>query len=351
MVAETGGSSLLPWVRQIVQELRQLREATASALITDLYKTTLGPQGRLCLATATPVHTSDQTAKTTIFYTPYVGNLLPFYDVLSARWRVAAADELSLALDSNSGHTGYHQSGKNFCLWADYNAGAPRLVSGPAWTSDTGRAAAGEVLRQNGLWVNNASMTVRFGTGAGDTATIGPSLATYLGTFRASADGQTELTIAPAPAAGGTNNKLYLWNAYNRRPFRPLCRDSTDMWSLANATLQAMNNSTSNRISFVMGLLEDACCGSLVHAGIVGSGYITTGVGFDTTASISGRSGFHNLIANAVPIFGDYATPCLGFHYFQAIESHQNGTAANATMFGDSGVANVQTGLAAELWM
>ena len=109
-----------------------------------------------------------------------------------------------------------------------------------------------------------------------------------------------------------------------------------------NATLQAMNNSTSNRISFVMGLLEDTCYGSLVHAGSVGGGFITTGIGYDTTASISGRSGFHNLTSNAVPIFGDYATACLGFHYFQAIESHQSGGAPNATMFGDSGVANVQ---------
>ena len=38
------------------------------------------PQGRLTLQTGTPVMTTTQSAKTTIFYTPYVGNKTPIYD-------------------------------------------------------------------------------------------------------------------------------------------------------------------------------------------------------------------------------------------------------------------------------
>ena len=110
------------------------------------------PQGRLTLASGTPVMITDQTAKTTIYYTPYVGAVAPVWD--GTTWALVILAELSLALDSSSGHTGYHQSAKNFDVFLDYNGGAPRLVTGPAWSSDTARASA--IARQNGLWLNSA---------------------------------------------------------------------------------------------------------------------------------------------------------------------------------------------------
>ena len=82
---------------------------------------------------------TDQTAKTTIYYTPYVGAAAPVWD--GTAWSLVILAELSLALDSSSGHTGYHQSAKNFDVFLDYNGGAPRLVTGPAW-STTRRAPA-----------------------------------------------------------------------------------------------------------------------------------------------------------------------------------------------------------------
>ena len=119
----------------------------------------------------TPVVTSDQTAKTTIYYTPYAGSVAPFWDGTS--WTLIGLAELSLALDSSSGHTSYHQSGKNFDLFLDANSGTPRLVERPAWTNDTTRAS--DIARQNGVWLNAASMTARFGTSSGDTVTIAAS--------------------------------------------------------------------------------------------------------------------------------------------------------------------------------
>ena len=53
------------------------------------------PQGRLTLQTATPVMTTTQSAKTTIFYTPYVGNLVPLYDGTNMNMTTFA--ELSVA--------------------------------------------------------------------------------------------------------------------------------------------------------------------------------------------------------------------------------------------------------------
>ena len=68
----------------------------------------VAPQGRLTLVSGTPVVTTDQAAKTTIYYSPYAGSVAPFWDGTS--WTLIGLAELSLALDSSSGHTGYHQS-------------------------------------------------------------------------------------------------------------------------------------------------------------------------------------------------------------------------------------------------
>jgi hypothetical protein len=38
------------------------------------------PQGRLTLVSGTPVMTTTQSAKTTIYYTPYIGQACPLYD-------------------------------------------------------------------------------------------------------------------------------------------------------------------------------------------------------------------------------------------------------------------------------
>lgn len=307
------------------------------------------PCGRLSLLTGVAVHTTDQLAKTALFYVPFLGNMMP--GRRGTRWTMEPLSaELTMGLDSTSGHTGYHQAGKNYDVYHDMENG--RICTSPAWTSDTARADALSAY-SSGLLMNNASIVVRFGTNSGDTVTIAASKLLYLGTFRASADGQTEFTVKPTAAAGGTNNKLYLWNMYNRRLFRPICRDSADTWTLASGTVQSMNASNSNRISFVSGLEEDEFLSSLVAAGNnnAGGGYIATGVGYDVTNAITGRSGFHSTSGTInTPVFSDFSTVAVGHHFFQAVESHQGGSTA-ANMFGDSGLANIQTGLRADLWM
>jgi hypothetical protein len=282
----------------------------------------MAPQGRLTLTSGTSVLTSDVLAATTIYYAPHAGAVAPFWD--GASWRLVSLAELALALDSNSGHAGYHQSGKNFDLFLDYNGGAPRLVSGPAWTSDTARADA--ITRQNGIWVNDASLLVRFGTASGDTASIGAKLLTYVGTFRAAADGQTEMTLKPSAASGGTDNKLFLWNAYNRIDVRAFCRDSTATWTIAG-TPRSLNNSASNRISFVRGLNEDLIeaviqIGILAPASPAGNNaYVTLGV--DSTSAAADETWFagHGVAGTYLASSCTLITlPGLGLHYVQALE-------------------------------
>ena len=145
-------------------------------------------QGRLTLTSATPVTTSDVTAATTLYYALYTGDLISIYN--GTTWRPYAFTELSVALDSNSGHTGYHQSGKNFDAFVINDSGTLRLCTGPAWSSDTARgtgAGTTELEQYLGAWVNKVSLTCRFGSASGNTVSVTARYATYVGTIRTTA--------------------------------------------------------------------------------------------------------------------------------------------------------------------
>lgn len=90
------------------------------------------PQGRLTLTSGVPVLAAGVTAATTIYYTPYIGDRVPIYD--GTKWVSREFTELSLALDNDSGHTGYQQSDNLYDLFVVNDAGTLRLGTGPAWT-------------------------------------------------------------------------------------------------------------------------------------------------------------------------------------------------------------------------
>lgn len=302
----------------------------------------VAPQGRLTLTSATPVLTADVLAATTIYFTPYVGAAAPFWD--GTIWTLVSLSEFSLALDSNSGHAGYHQSGKNFDLFLDYNGGAPRLVSGPAWTNDTTRASA--ISRQNGIWLNTSSMTARFGVNSGDTATIAASRATWIGTFRASANGQTEMKFGGA-GSGGTAASLLLWNAYNRRMISTFTRDTTSSWTYSTTTIRALNASNGNRASFVCGLDEEAVRVDLaVNIGAPASpsgaaGYVALGLDSTTAAATEAWFAGHGIASALLVCISSYVgRPGQGFHFVQALDDV---TGSTFTFYGNTNMSMVGT--------
>jgi len=276
---------------------------------------------------------------------------------------------LSLNLDSNPAHTGYHQSGKNFDIWyvKDETVSPPvnRIGSGPAWTTDilpaTGRSFANTAL------VNTSSMLFRYGNGASDTLTVAAGDALYLGSFRASADGQTEMDFG-GNAAGGDPASLLLFNYFNRAEHSCLITEATNTWTLATenpspGTGHSVNNSTGNRVSFIQGIQESPLFADYATDGIVDSatlnGFIACGVGLNSITIFSGRTGFTNIntpapAQRAAPIFGSYTFTYLGFGFIQALEYYgfATGGVSVATFFGDSGVPPiVQNGLYVGLWM
>lgn len=254
---------------------------------------------RLTLVTGTPVMTTDQTAKTTVYLTPYTGNRIALYDGSSA-WSVITSAEVSLSL---SGYT----ANSNYDIWAYNNSGTLTLES-TIWTNDTTRATA--LAYQDGVLVKSGTTTRR-----------------YIGTIRTTGTtGQTEFTIAPTAASGGTNNKLFVWNYYNRVRCLPLSRDSTASWNYTTATWRSANNSASYRISFVVGVAEGSldaryqCIGAAKNVGQF------IGIGYDSTSALSGTPGFNGTTGTILENYSSMVAthtvlPTAGFHYVQALEN------------------------------
>ena len=303
--------------------------------------------GRLTLTTAVPVTVADVTAAATIYYTPYMNDLVALYD--GANWATVPFTELSLALDSDSGHTGYHQSGKNFDLFVVNDAGTLRLGTGPAWTSDTARgtgAGTTELERKNGLWTNKLSMTLRFGSASGNTITVAVNQGTYVGTMRASANGQTTWELGGG-ALGGDPGFLYVWNAYHRVLVCIAVKDTTDNWTYNSTTKQSWNNSNSNRVSYVVGQNDEGITVDAFLQGVTSINRVpVVSIGIDSTTTASGLFGFPTfVVSSAVTGTALYCErPGLGHHFVQMLEN-SSGSDNAVTLRGDNGGALMQSGM------
>jgi len=285
------------------------------------------PQGRLTLQTLTPVMTTTQSAKTTIYYTPYCGNQIGLYDGSSVV--VTAFAELSnLTAQSSTGKAGpaavAASSVYDLFVWND--AGTVRLTRGPAWTNDTTRSAGTALVMVNGLLLNNATIT------NGPAASRG----TYVGTVRSNSSSQIDWILG-ATAASGTAGFLGVWNAYNRRQVMSRTSDATDSWTTntGNAWV-GVNGSSGNRCSFVTGLAEDGYFSSLsgrvdaTNATMRGIGLNigTSPVPGSTILIPGGSSGaFWTAILTGAPV--------LGFNYLQALELT---VSSSSTFYGDDGL-------------
>jgi hypothetical protein len=293
------------------------------------------PQGRLTLSSGNAVMNADATAQSTVYYAPHLGAYVPVYDGTQVALKSILSSNtdavgLSLALDPTSGHTNYHQTGKLFDLFVINDSGTMRLATGPAWSSSTARgtgAGTTELQRFMGFWTNKNSMTARFGSASGNTVSVAANQATYVGTLYATTDGQTGMAFKPSAAAGGTNNFLGLYNAYNRVMVNAENLDSTVSYTgYTSSTVRAANASNSNRISFIDGL-QQSSIGARYFISVNSSGYnpIQSGVGLDTTTVFSGAASYYQVALTQTVTAADIFTPQLGLHYVQALETGQSG--------------------------
>jgi hypothetical protein len=208
------------------------------------------PQGRLTLVSGSPVVTSDQASKTAVYYTPFVGNLVPIYN--GTTMLPTEFSELTLTLVSQ------HAANTIYDVFVFSNSGVVTIVTGPAWSvssaggGDRGSGASTtQLTRIKGLLVNAVQMTARNGS---TTYTVAANVATYVGSILI--DGTAGQVSCHT--AYGQSRVWGVWNAYNRQPVYLKAGDSTASWSYTTNGYRSANNNNANSVTTLVGLTEEA---------------------------------------------------------------------------------------------
>jgi hypothetical protein len=293
----------------------------------------LNPGGRLTLQSGIPIMSGVGAAnQSTVYYTPYAGNNIEIYNgqVLSPY----TFAEISLPLDSNATHAGYHQTGKNFDLYMVNDItivpNVLRLCTGPSWQSDTVRGSAATITYTTyGFLANFNTINCRFAAGVNDFLSISPWRGTYVGTIRAVADGQTSMVMRPTPAVNGNPPQMFVFNEYNRILMQALNVDTGGQYTVASGVIQrARGPSSFNYIQYVSGDISDSILfmnSQLVFTGATIGDTAFFCVGFDQATSctdgvqvyVSTNSAVaQTLLAQATLVLSSV----LGFHTVNAVE-------------------------------
>lgn len=163
--------------------------------------------------TVTADITANGVANTSIYYAPYVHNLINLWD--GYRWKAIEFAETTLAL---SGLT----SGKPYDVFGYLSAGALALEA-LVWTDDTTRAT--DITRQDGRYCKS-----------GDKTRL------WLGSFYSTGTDSTERSTG----------SLYLVNGYNLLNFYMDVRETASSWTYASSSWRQVNANSANQINFIL---------------------------------------------------------------------------------------------------
>ena len=264
--------------------------------------------GRLTLESGVGVSASDQSAKTSVYYTPYKHNVISLYD--GTRWRPYTFTERTLSVPATTD--------TNFDVFIYDNSGTITLEA-VDWTNDTTRATA--LATQDGRLVKTGATGRR-----------------YIGTCRTTGtSGQTQDTLL----------SRLVWNYDNRvcREILQTCADNS--WTYATLTWRQANASSANQIEAVVGVEEALinlwCLSSATASASV---YGSIAIGEDSTSSphaschrqggAYSTSGWYNFGVNL------RITPSVGYHYYSWLEIASGST---ITFYGGSGGSIYRGGL------
>lgn len=291
------------------------------------------PQGRLTLSTGVPVMTSTVSGATSMYYTPYNGNVIPIYDGVS--WTATQFNEISVLLTDTTKNPAAIGASKvnDWFVWND--SGTIRISHGPDWTNDTTRSAGTALARINGVLTNNVAIT------------NGPAQnrGTYVGTSRSNGSSTIDF-IFGAAASGGTAGFFGVWNYYNRVLAVSTVTDSGANYTYAVATTRQARASAGNQVTVVQGFQEDGIAASLYGEVIAPAGAGNNGamgIGLDsTTAFFAGRvivytNAAAQVVGDCCQSFTLY--PGIGVHTITSLEIAGAGTCTFDV--GSSNILNV----------
>lgn len=264
----------------------------------------LTPGWRLSFETGVPFSTSDQTAKSVLYYTKHEHDFVRLWDGTRPKLYQLPSADISLSLTMTSG--------KNYDVFLYDNAGTLDMELSAAWTNDTTRADA--LAWQAGIgWVKSGSPT-----------------RLHLGALRASATNQSGICF------GGQDVEPYcfLSNRYNRGEARFRWSDSANSWTYSSSTPQQAGANTKAKFSFVAcvdGIPVDG--NTQIHIGGAGNGGPT--FGYDSTSSIYWHVTQSNAVALSTPCVAKVNTT-LGYHYLAVLDWSSSGS---VTFYGDAGTS------------
>lgn len=253
------------------------------------------PGGRLTLESGVPVSSTDQTSKTTIYYTPYVHNGISLWD--GSIWNTVTFAETTQALGTLTNAKPYDVFG-----YLSSGALATEML---VWTNDTTRATA--VTLQDGRYCKS-----------GDKTRL------YLGSF---------YTTSTTTTADAQVNRL-VWNMYNRVSKDLMGSESTSH-TINNTAAREWNNASAGRANYIAGMAEDSVTQTImVMASPIGiNSYPIFFTARDTTPGLRWR--FHQAQGVNTADMENCTTsifpPLLGFHYMTVREQEALNVATTAS--------------------
>lgn len=266
---------------------------------------------RLTSVTATPVLTSTQLAKTTLFDTPFKSSFISLYNSSLGVFVAHSVPETSL---STSGFT----ASRVHDIYA-YMDGSTYTLEAVAWANNTTKPTRGT---QNGITVKNGDPTKRF-----------------RGCVYVNASKEIEWSVGGS-ASGGAEIKHMIWNQDNRLFFSGISREAATSWThAANSTWSSLNSSTANRYSFVIGeKIEPITADLIVRATTASGGVGSVAFGLDVTNTPTANQLFGPTSGTTnnpySPLPAKFKSQIdVGLHFLQAIEYS---TATITTFYGYS---------------
>lgn len=243
------------------------------------------PGGRLTLTTGVPVTTSDVTAATTVYYTPYVHNVISLWD--GANWKNINFSEVSLAL-------GTLTSSKPYDVFAYLSGGALALEM-LAWTDGTTRATG--VSYQDGRLCKTGNKT-----------------RLLLGTFYTTTTTTTE----------DSTEKRFLSNVYNVVT-KNMAKLETTSHTYTTGTTREWNNATAARIQFVASMASESVTGStFVRMTSSAQGYVGVAINVTNASNIGDYLGATTAGTSRLFASGKLM-PVSGYNFITTVESGVSG--------------------------
>lgn len=305
---------------------------------------TLGAVGiasgaRLTLQSHTPVMTSSQTSKSTVFLDDYVGGTMPFFDGVNEGTDITPGSEMTLVLEPSG--PGVTNANGIFDIWYYHHSGTPVICvatngSGGGWASDTGGGS--NTSRGNGytaidqaihMFPTNANQLPHCYNASSDYGPISAYQATYVGSICTDAAGAGLVSYTfGGSASGGVAGRLCVWNFSNRRRTITQVIDTGTAYNYNVVTLRQARASAGNQVTFLIGLAEDGFesnyyCPSTTP-GVAGN-YVICGAGLDSTTTLIAPCLFQAQINTAITYYGQCplwqpSSTLVGLHTISANE-------------------------------